>query len=533
MPRGLGYAVIVVRSVAFLVALGVGAAAGSGCELIRTPLRGIDAAAAAACMSNADCDDGHACTTNICNIESNTCLPPRTDDSLCMGNEECDPRHGCRPPCDEEACAVRERDPAACRVGRCNALGLCESVPHESCTGGADNFCCGDDGSANAGQCITCADDGNACTDVACVNGVCGGVPSELGTCDDGQFCNGPETCVAGACQMTPEAQWPCPGSCDFDQNRCECTPDNEAVTCVNDDPDDDTTPPWSPSDFLLATDCSVDQTRQLRVNGRCENSRCVFDMMEQRRTVTRARNSNVRCGPDVNGSFGNCGGFSNVCDESGTQERPVFGQFCDRDRCEMRQIRTETAGCSRSSTDGVSCGSASNCSRSSDTLCTGTRTVPTCMGGRCRDLSENCNMGAGTPCSDGIHCTVNACTNGGVCGSLNSDARCSDGNPCTDNRCDPTSGSANSQGCVISNNNDRCSADGVDCTSERCSGGSCQVESMDDSACPDSPPCRVGVCTSSGCQTMPVPDGENGGCGGGERCCGGMCVPNSMCPAP
>lgn len=79
-----------------------------------------------------------------------------------------------------------------------------------------------DDGNASAGDCCSaicgfesngalCAGDGNDCTDDRCDgSGTCTH-PANSAGCDDGEFCNGPDSCSAGAC--TVHDGDPCVGS--------------------------------------------------------------------------------------------------------------------------------------------------------------------------------------------------------------------------------------------------------------------------------------------------------------------------------
>jgi len=63
----------------------------------------------AGCMSDADCDDGVACTVDTCNLDTGECSNAPDDSAcdnglFCDGEETCDAAQGCRagdPPCDE------------------------------------------------------------------------------------------------------------------------------------------------------------------------------------------------------------------------------------------------------------------------------------------------------------------------------------------------------------------------------------------------------------------------------------------------
>ncbi len=156
------------------------------------------------CSTAAECDDSDPCTVDSCS-EAGACehTDLDCDDGLfCNGPETCDPTGGCQdgtPPviddgvaCTDDSCdeingvVVNEPNHGTCDDGVfCNGPEVCD--PTDGCQ----------DGTAPV------IDDGVACTDDSCdeVNGVVVNTPVD-GNCDDGQFCNGVETCDAVAdCQ--------------------------------------------------------------------------------------------------------------------------------------------------------------------------------------------------------------------------------------------------------------------------------------------------------------------------------------------
>jgi len=156
----------------------------------------------------------------------------------------------------------------------------------------------------------TDCDDGDLCTDDACVEGVCENTPVDCGDdvcdpdtgdcvqclvdadCDDGIFCNGAETCVDKACQPGDD---PCPGQmCDEGADSCvDCLADadcddgvfcNGAEACANGtcQPGDDPCPGQmcdegadSCVDCLVDADCDDGDlcTDDACVEGVCENT--------------------------------------------------------------------------------------------------------------------------------------------------------------------------------------------------------------------------------------------------------------------
>lgn len=143
------------------------------------------------CLGDADCDDGNPCTTDMC--VSTICNRP--NNTL---------------PCDDGTfCTATD----TCSGGFC--VGSGDSCPGELC----------DETNSRCVACFTvadCADDGVACTDNACQDGVCVFPPNDA-LCGDGLFCNGPETCnnVAGCLGAVS----PCddPALCVEANDSCGC----------------------------------------------------------------------------------------------------------------------------------------------------------------------------------------------------------------------------------------------------------------------------------------------------------------------
>lgn len=198
------------------------------------------------------CDDGQACTTDSCDLETGTCrnVPNHAacgNGQFCDGAEQCAPFVGCvpgpRPTCNDgvgctddfcdeanDRCGVT-LDHAACADGvfcdgdeQCTAAGCVEGAQRscddgigctvDSCEGGGcvhrtDHSICGagaicdplDGGCITTQRCSTIddpiCDDGQACTTDSC-NLVTGKCVYEVndGACDDHQFCNGKEVCA-------------------------------------------------------------------------------------------------------------------------------------------------------------------------------------------------------------------------------------------------------------------------------------------------------------------------------------------------
>jgi hypothetical protein len=107
---------------------------------------------------------------------------------------------------------------------------VCDST--ETCSGGND---CPADTFATATPCRAAAGD---CDAVETCSGASAECPADLpkdngSSCNDGSFCNGADTCVAGAC--TSHAGDPCPGA-DGDAD-CSEACDEAADACTANDP--------------------------------------------------------------------------------------------------------------------------------------------------------------------------------------------------------------------------------------------------------------------------------------------------------
>ncbi|MHC5110757.1 MAG: S8 family serine peptidase [Planctomycetota bacterium] len=118
-----------------------------------------------------DCDDGIDCTVDACNEDSDSCDNIASnaycdDGDFCNGAETCDPASGCQ-----------------------------------------------------VGLTMVC-DDGNDCTDDACVAGTCQHTPNDANTCDDGLYCTGLDFCGGGTCVGSGD---PCPSglTCNEDTDSC------------------------------------------------------------------------------------------------------------------------------------------------------------------------------------------------------------------------------------------------------------------------------------------------------------------------
>ena len=210
------------------------------------------------------CDDGIACTIDLCDPVTGTCSNA-IDDRMCEEVELCDPERGCvlRPPCEsDEACddgdfcnGLETCDPATgcqrgeapacddglgCTVDACDSeMGICTHTPEsESCDDGiicnGEEVCDPDDEFADPNGCVPGelpdCDDGVDCTIDGCSEGDGGCVHvGDDAACSDGVFCNGAEVCAPDGCSAgTPPD---CDDGIDCTVDRCDGATDACAVT--------------------------------------------------------------------------------------------------------------------------------------------------------------------------------------------------------------------------------------------------------------------------------------------------------------
>jgi hypothetical protein len=197
-----------------------------------------------------DCDDGVSCTIDACDEAADACTHG-PDDALCddgawcNGAETCDPTGGCQagqaPVCDDgvgctdDAC---NEDTDSCDFavndGNCDNGLYCDGDefcdPQLDCQDGPDPDC----------------DDGVSCTVDACNEDTdsCDNTPDD-GFCNDGQYCNGEETCdplddcQAGTPPVCDDGVGCTDDACNEDTDSCDFIPDDgncdDGIACTED----------------------------------------------------------------------------------------------------------------------------------------------------------------------------------------------------------------------------------------------------------------------------------------------------------
>ena len=194
---------------------------------------GAEACVAGACAPGAapSCGDAVTCTTDLCDETADVCrnVP---DDAACGASETCSATMGCVPECAADG---------DCDDGQfCNGAETCVSggcMPGAAPSCGDAVMCTIDGCDETADVCRNIPDDGMCGASETC-SATMGCVPEYAGDgdCDDGQFCNGAETCVAGGCM--PGTAPDCDDAvmcttdiCDETTDVCRNLPDDSACT--------------------------------------------------------------------------------------------------------------------------------------------------------------------------------------------------------------------------------------------------------------------------------------------------------------
>ncbi len=313
--------------------------------------------------------------------------------------------------------------------------------------------------------------------------------------CDDGQFCNGLETCLDGVCQPGTTACTET-GFTFCDEFGDEC------VACLVD------------ADCLDGLFCTINEEC---IAGSCQSEENTCD-------------DGIACTADSCDEGGDaCVNTPDdgICDDSNpcTDDACVAGVGCENTPNDLNAC-TDGDPCTNDACVAGACESAAvECPDDGDP-CTALACDPVGTEGNCSlVLPDN----EGGPCDDGNQCTDDVC-NAGVCTSINIDCSAL-ANQCNQGVCNAVTGACES---IPVNEGGFCS-DGLLCTfNDRCNGGlcvgtqilGCQKCSVS-ADCDDGNPCTTGTCIGGGCafftNSDPCDDGRP--CTINDTCSGGTCA--------
>jgi len=486
------------------------------------------------------CDDSDACTTaDTCAAGACVGGPPLPcdDGEFCTGVESCDTILGCVDNADPVA-----DDSVACTVDSCDEINnvIVNAVDNAFCDDG--EFCTGVESCDTILGCVDNADpdpnDGVACTVDSCdeANDVIVNAVND-GSCDDGFYCTGVESCdqLLG-CQDNADPD-PNDGvdctvdSCDEatdslvnttddafcdDGNGCTDNSCDAATGCVlaNNEVVCDDGNACTTGDVCAAGSCAGVDTSL----SDCEDGNlCTTDSCDAATGCANVDNS-VSCddsdactttdtcmaGACVGGPRLDCGDANGCTDDfcnslAGCVNAPNIAACDDGDAC------TTADTCAASACVG---GTAPNCDDANG-----------CTDDTCDSATGCINADNAASCDDANACTTaDTCSAGACVGGVAPD--CDDLNGCTDDSCDSASGCVNADNAVSCDDGDACT------TSDTCSAGVCAGGAAPD--CDDLNGCTDDSCDSAlGCVSVDNAASCNDGdaCTTSDTCSGGACL--------
>lgn len=569
----------------------------SACSVDHTGLGPDIDASVAPCTSASDCDLGDPCTTYAC--DDGVCSATGCGFGLVCDGTSCVPRSSC----DPGLCETEGRNPARCAIGECRG-DLCASVV----TCGEETLCC------NEG-CVDCpVDEADPCMQPACDGSACGKEPRPAGTpCNvNGNFCEGFGTCNdVGECNVGLEM---CGRECDEEALRCvgcleddDCPPtvtnnncaaelgDNDCTAqvtpsrtvfscednmCVrgatSDDPvircnqpngfvcAESTSPGFGPcvygSDCILTGVASQDRSDWFCERGNTEPfaaAGCTETLvpLEERDSCGRSTDGRTCSTPPAATTFGSCGGYMGMCDETGTQSVSTYASSCDSGSCDTQgsTVAPFMRSCSRSR-DGNPCnggdedGDWSACMFVNATDCSGTQTRTLtrrmCGSDTCQETTETDSQTCDRPNSPLTLCgSSGTCMPGGsgnFCIGEQTTPICVNGSCDMGNTvaCDLVGRddceAAEDGACGGSGGGDVCMGERTPVTYACIAGGVCEATNLMPVSCPltgnacgddtmcTGGSCNVGVCERAvDCSTADACGGGSGdgGCNGMQLC--------------
>ena len=405
----------------------------------------------------------------------------------------------------------------------CTEEGLTDcdaALPAGEICNGFDDDCDGevDEPDLVEGEYLALCDDGNDCTDDACLGDEgCANEILDSGSCDDHDPCTVADHCEAGACDgkaVDCDDDNPCTDDTCTEEGGCVSTPNQQ--TC--DDGDPCTLVDHCQDSFCIGTEvpceCQEDQDCAALEDGDLCNGTLVCDLGKLPYVCAVNPGTVVDC-PEPEGLGSEC--LAPSCDaDSGACGLAIAneGALCNNgDICSHSETCVEgvcTGGTPVNCNDGNPC------------------TTDTCVAEEgCHHEATEAPCSDGNQCTTGDHCEAGICVGGGSVG-------CGDGNPCTDDACEPANGCVHSLNEVLCDDGDPCTQGDV-CALGLCVSGQV-VDCDDDNPCtndicqPGGPcaylynelPCAGGQCSDGECVADCIPDCAGLDCGSDG--CDGSC---------
>ncbi len=422
--------------------------------------------------TNAECDDGDACTLSVCDPATNVCAQ---GDVVCNDNDPCtidfcDSALGCL--LEPVVCDDNQK----CTADSCNAVtGICEF------------------------EALNC-DDLNACTTDLCEPSI--GCVNTGGDCDDKDVCTTDSCDKVAGCSNEPAIDCGDGKLCTVDS--CHGVPNAAGdliATCAN-----------TPVDCDDSNACTNDTCKA--EDGQCQNEGIVCD-------------DNSQCTLDSCAPATGCV-FANKCDDS----NPCTVDACEEASLGCSHTPTDCTdfvdGNDPNLCTDDTCDPASGCVNTDKDCSDGNAcTVDSCSivadgqgvkGAQCETAPVDCN--------DNSVCTVDLCDP--ATGCTNNKINCADGVYCSQDQCHFLTGCFNTPiqncppngpvGCKTAADCDDKSA----CTTDACIGGGCKNIVI---SCTDGNPCTLDQCNPiAGCQ---FPDKD---CADDDICTEDTCAGNGNC---
>jgi hypothetical protein len=488
------------------------------------------------------------------------CSAPAPSAEICDGKD-----NDCNGKTDDAVCD----DGSACTDDLCKPTGECTFTPRTGACDADGSACTANDtcveGKCKAGPVLVC-DDGNPCTDDVCDLAIGCTVTDNVAPCDaDGDGCTVGDVCQGGTCQAGAlkacESGESCiTGSCDKATGNCKFVLRPDGYAC-------DDGSPCTADDSCAATDTVTSVCNGINVS--CDDlNTCTSDSCDPASGCKHANIDGTVCS-DGNGCTdsetckgGVCLGLAidvtTTCDDQDpcTADSCLPAQGCVHDKagasgvaCNDGNPCTEGDLCSQgecvSGQNNCKCVTDVDCVAQEDgNPCNGTlfcdknepaqsvcnvdkATVVVCdvsLNTQCQSVACSAVTGlcvvaqqpAGLGCdADGSLCTVGDKCQDGAC-TPGSVQVCDDVNPCTDDSCDPKAG------CEYVASTSPCDADGNACTvADVCSNGTCLVGKA--KVCDDGETCTKDSCDSSNaaCVFVPIPKScdDANACTKGDAC--------------